>query len=136
MSRVIARASVLAAVPLLFVACSSGPRSRPAPIQQRVITTAEINAVQYPTAYDVVQALRPLWLNNRGRTSITQRESVKVYLDDSLLGEPEQLKNVTARSISSMRFLDANEATLRWGLDHGQGAIMVRTLRDSARVRP
>ena len=67
----------------------------------------------------------------RGRTSFSAQEYVKVYLDDSLLGAPDQLRQITARSIASIRFLDGNEATTRWGLDHGHGAIVVLTRSDT-----
>ena len=90
------------------------------------ITAAELQNSAYPTAFEVVQALRPGWLRLRGATSF-RTEYVRVYLDGSLLGAPEQLRNITTRSISSMRFLDGVAATERWGLDHGQGAIVVST---------
>jgi hypothetical protein len=77
-----------------------------------------------------VQSLRPRWLRISSPTTLTGRETIKVYLDGSLLGGPEQLQQITTSSISSIRFLDANEATQRWGLDHGQGAIVVSTRRD------
>ena len=129
MSRLL-RVMLATALPIVMIACSSGPRTRTTR-QQRLITTAEIDAIRYSSAFEVVQALRPQWLQTRGRTSFNQRESVKVYLDDSLLGEPESLRQITARSISSIRFMDGNEATTRWGLDHGHGAIVVSTRSDS-----
>jgi hypothetical protein len=121
---------------VLTVACSSAPPARRNTlIQQRLITAQEMSEIHYATAFEVVEALRPQWLRPRGRTSVNMREYVKVYLDDSLLGEPEQLRNIMARSIGSIRFLDAHEASQRWGLDHGQGAIVVSTRRD-ATLRP
>jgi hypothetical protein len=81
----------------------------------------------YSDAFTTVQTLRPQWLRQRGALSITQRESVKVYLDGSLYGGAESLRQITTRSISSIRYLDALEATQRYGLDHGQGAIVVST---------
>src|SRR5687767_11985423 len=75
---------------VLTVACSSAPPPRRNTlIQQRLITTQEIGEINYSTAFEVVEALRPQWLRPRGRTSLNMREYVKVYLDDSLLGEPE-----------------------------------------------
>lgn len=129
------RAVLFAVLTVLLVACSSSPRERTSARQQRLITTAEIDASGYSTAFEVVEALRPQWLRLRGRTSFNARESVKVYLDDSLLGEPEQLRQITARSIAAIRFMDGNEATTRWGLDHGHGAIIVQTRRDSTSQR-
>jgi hypothetical protein len=81
----------------------------------------------YSDAFSVVQALRPRWLWTRGSTSINQPEAVKIYLDGSLMGGPDYLRQIPVRSISSMRFLNGLEATNRWGLDHGLGAILVST---------
>jgi hypothetical protein len=112
-------------------ACSSATQRRSAGRDARLITTEEIDVVRFSTALDVVQALRPQWLRLRGRTSFNLSESVKVYYDNVLLGTSSQLRNVPARAISWMRFLDGNEATTRWGLDHGHGAIVVSTRSDT-----
>jgi hypothetical protein len=87
----------------------------------------ELRASGYQDAFSAVQALRPQWLWTRGTTSINQAETVKVYLDGSLMGGVEQLRQIPVRSIASIRHLDGLEATNRWGLDHGLGAIMVST---------
>lgn len=50
-----------------------------------------------------------------------------MYLDDSLLGGPDYLKQIAVSSISSIRFVDGLDASNRWGLDHGMGAIVVLT---------
>lgn len=130
-----ARVVLLGVALVLGVACSAAPTQRRGHAsQQRLITTEELDAARYRTAFEVVEALRPQWLRTRGRTSFRAPESVKVYLDDSLLGDPEQLRQITTSSIASIRFVDSNEATMRWGLDHGHGAIVVSTRReDSAR---
>lgn len=93
------------------------------------ITSAELQTTTFPSAFDVVQALRPNWLRVHGATSFSRNEFVRVYLDNSLLGAPDQLRSISAGSVSSMQYLDGVAATQRWGLDHGQGAILVSTLR-------
>ena len=127
-----AGAMLAAMMMALLVACSSASSARrPSSRQADVITMDELSGTRYSTALEVVQALRPQWLRGRGRTSVNLSESVKVYLDDSPLGEPEQLSSVSTQSIASIRYLDGNSATQRWGMDHGQGAIMVSTRRDT-----
>jgi len=122
---------------LLVAACATvpGPR-RGHGVDYKLITEEEIQASGYTDAFRVVQSLRPQWLRSRGVTSISQRETIKVYLDGSLLGAPDQLQQITATSISSIRFYDAVEATQRWGLDHGQGAIVVSTRRGATGAPP
>lgn len=113
---------------LLVAACAAVPAERrESGAAHNFIATAELQASGITDAFGVVQTLRPHWLRPRGATTLTGRESIKVYLDGLLLGGPEQLHQITTRSIASIRFLDANEATQRWGLDHGQGAIVVST---------
>lgn len=95
-----------------------------------MISEADIRAAGSSDAFYVVQSLRPRWLQLRGPATISLRESVKVYLDGSLLGGPEYLRQINVQTISTIRYLDALEATQRWGLDHGHGAILVITRRD------
>lgn len=116
---------------LVLGGCGAGAGTRgEAGQNQRLITAAEMETAGYSDAFSVVQALRPQWLWTRGTTTITQHESIKVYLDGSLMGGPDHLRQISVRSISSIRWLDGLEATNRWGLDHGLGAIVVSTRRD------
>jgi hypothetical protein len=117
----------LSALLLLVAACAVVSGRRGSGSARNVITTDEMRAAGFADAFRVVEALRPQWLRPRGATTLTGRETVKVYLDDLLLGGPDQLQQITTRSISSIRYLDGNEATQRWGLDHGHGAILVLT---------
>jgi hypothetical protein len=119
----------LAAVAILALttACAGNPSPRTPGPDPNIIEAQQLVAAPYANVFDAVQALRPQWLRARGRTSINQSESVKVYLDDSLMGGPDQLRNITLKSISAVRYLNGVEATQRWGLDHGQGAIAVST---------
>jgi hypothetical protein len=121
---------VLAIMPLLAlsVACSAsnGGTSRPAR-DRSLLTLEEINRAGSQDAFTAVQALRPQWLQKRGAGTINLRESIKVYLDGNLMGGPEFLRQITLSSVGEIRHLDGLEATQRYGLDHGQGAILVFT---------
>jgi len=124
------RAILLLGVGLLLGGCGAVPSQGTGIRQnQRVLTTAEIEGSGYHDAFSVVQALRPHWLSTRGVASINQPQFIKVYLDGNLLGGTEELRGIAIRSISKMEFLDGLEATNRWGLDHGLGAIVVTTRR-------
>jgi hypothetical protein len=86
-----------------------------------------MDASGHSDVLSLVQSLRPRWLRVRGASSIAGRETVQVYLDGSRLGGPESLRQLSTHSIGSLRYLDGLEATQRWGLDHGAGAIVVST---------
>jgi hypothetical protein len=114
---------------MLAAGCSARGGSSGAPRGDvNVITAAEVAASSHADAYSLVQSLRPQWLRVRGASSIASRETVRVYLDGSLLGGPDHLRQLSTHSINSLRYMDGLEASQRWGLDHGGGAIMVSTL--------
>jgi hypothetical protein len=94
---------------------------------RNMLSRDEMIQAGYPDAFATVQSLRPQWLQAKGATSIRASETVKVYLDGTLLGGPDQLRQITTRSITSIRYLSGLEASERWGLDHGAGAIVVVT---------
>lgn len=117
---------LLAALPLLAACSSSGQKGTR--LDRNLLEAEEIRAGGFSDALAAVRTLRPNWLRQRGVSSINLRESVKVYVDNSLVGDAGYLRLITANSISSIRFMDGLEATQRWGLDHGVGAILVFTL--------
>ena len=127
MSRVpaqLARAALL----LLLIGCGAarGPGSTS---NRNVLSLEEMQQAGYSDAFTTVQSLRPQWLVKRGATS-SRAQSIKVYLDGSLLGPPESLRQITTRSISHMQYLNGLQASERYGLDHDLGAILVTTRRD------
>jgi hypothetical protein len=92
-----------------------------------MISTGEMAASGFTDAFSLVQSLRPQWLRVRGTSSLATSEYVRVYLDGSLLGGTDHLRQITTSSISTLQYLDGLQATQRWGLDHGGGAIVVST---------
>jgi hypothetical protein len=117
-----------AALLLLLVACGAA-RTPGTSSNRNVLTYEEMQRAGYPDAFTTVQSLRPQWLVRRGATS-ARAQSIKVYLDGSLLGSPEQLRQITMRSISQIQYLDGLQASERYGLDHDLGAIIVTTRRN------
>jgi len=134
MHRVLCRTPCLLILVAALACGSARPASRAPGGERNLLGTEEMLAAGYTDAYTTVQTLRPQWLRQRGVSSINMQEIVKVYLDGSLLGGPESMAQITVRSIASIRYLDALEATNRWGLDHGLGAIVISTRRDSGRT--
>ena len=126
MTTIRARIGLSMAILLAVMACSSRQTSSTSGLNRNLITTAELQKAGYTDGFMAVQSLRPHWLQVRGR-SMRGGETIKVYLDGSLLGGVDQLRQITTRSISSMRYYNGLEASERWGLDHGQGAIVVST---------
>lgn len=123
--------------------------SNESPVDRRsgrnVLTREQIQKAQSGNLYEVIQSLRPEWLQTRGTGSMreTARGSaegiggeinvrpgipaIRTYLDGSRLGDVDALRTVDAGMIGEARFLSPAEATQRWGAGHLHGAILVLT---------
>lgn len=126
MSRAFFRLAAIA-IAVLGSACvasrtDAGPRS-----DRNVITKEQLTKNHYATIYDAVEGLRSKWLQTRGADSFQSPTQVKVYLDNSLFGGIESMRNIVTTTISYVRWFDGVSATSRWGLDHGAGVIYVST---------
>ncbi len=106
--------------------CASAGRSGPR-ADRSVITRQQIFEYQFVTAFDAVQALRSNWLSDRGTNSLNTPTEVQVYLDGSRMGGVSSLRSIPTTTVQSIRYIDGNQATARWGLDHGRGVIFVST---------
>jgi hypothetical protein len=136
------RARVLMAAILVAVSSgcsSSGSSSQPAGAprapsrQQDVITAAEIaeRAADASNALQIVQKLRPQMLTTRGRFSPADSSDAgarpKVVVDGVAYGQIENLVNVNAISVNEIRYLNATDATTRFGTGYVGGVILVTT---------
>jgi hypothetical protein len=100
-----------------------------------LITQDEITAAGVRNALEVIQRVRPSMLRPRGSStnqsvsgeSYSQATtiSVVVYMDDIRMGEPSQLSNVSVDNIREIRFINARDATTRWGTGHTAGVIQL-----------
>ena len=52
-----------------------------------------------------------------------------IYMDDVRLGEPSSLTNIPASRVKEIRFMNARDATTRYGTGHSSGVILVLTKR-------
>ena len=122
---------VAAGLATAALACSSATQggARTPSTSRRMLLADEIQAVPATSAYEAVSRLRPEWLRRRGQVSIRDPRAgeVVVYLDGVRFGGPGSLRNIRAESILQMDYLDASDATTRFGTGHGGGAILVRT---------
>jgi hypothetical protein len=91
-----------------------------------LITAEQIEQSTATNAYDLVQNLRPRWLQVRGMTGAPTGETA-VYLDGTRFGEIDALRRLNARGLRSLEFLNPTEATNRFGTGHGHGAILITT---------
>ena len=104
-------------------ATATGSRDR------NLLTRADLEGMDELNAYQAIRRLKPTWLRYRGQAVLTgpDRESLRVYVNRSFFGDAESLSTLMVRNIREIRFLDARQATLRFGTDHTVGAIVVTT---------
>jgi hypothetical protein len=146
---------LLALVAAIVAACATGPGAgdaAPRSVRQSNVITAEDiqRAARSQHAYDLIRELRPQWLRSRGVQSLggptgsgapspvapREREptgamvfSAAVYVNGARAGTSEILRQILARDLQEARYLNATEASARFGTDHHGGAIML-TLRE------
>jgi hypothetical protein len=127
MRSAIVRSAILT---VLLSACAPRSPSGPTPRPDRdMLTQADLVEHHFATAYEAVEALRPIWLQTRGaNTLLTKQPEVAVYLNDTKLGGTDQLSSITTPAILTIRHFDGVAASGRWGLDHSQGVILVTTI--------
>lgn len=95
-----------------------------------VLTRAQLDAVDHLSAYDAIRRYRPTWLRtHRGQDSFVSegRRGLRVYVDRVFFGGADALPKLDVRHIQEIRFLDKRKATMEFGTDHGEGAILITT---------
>ena len=141
------RISTLVVSLALVAGCASaGGGAGGKTVDRNVITADEIHGSSATNAYDVVARLRPQFLRTRGTIptgGMTSRNDagstqegqlagtvqIAVYLDDTVLGSLDALKQIEAASIQEIRYYNASDATTKWGAGNSAGAIQVITRR-------
>ena len=128
--RHVRRILLLGALAAVALSCASSGRTkqRPSARQPDFITLDEINRGHWRNAYDMIVALRGHWLNERAQETILgEPTEIQVHLDDMRLGGVASLRTIAVHDIMSARFHRPIEASARWGLGYGKGAIELST---------
>ena len=121
---------LLAATVLLLGACASGPTTSGARRDRNFLSEEEISANPPSDARILIERLRPNWLRGRGASSVIGGgEYPVVYIDDVRNGSIEVLSRISSQTIFSMRFIPGRDAATLYGLNHGAGAIQIKTRR-------
>ncbi|MFI5256434.1 MAG: TonB-dependent receptor plug domain-containing protein [Gemmatimonadales bacterium] len=119
-------------VPMMLVlgsiGCASAPKAGTTPkLDHSVLTPADFQDRHYPSAYEIVEALRSNWMNTRGADSFYSPSVVLVYLDNVKLGSIETLRTIEPSVIARIEHFDGPAATARWGVGHAGGVILIST---------
>ena len=118
---------------IALAGCASGPGpdnpgTRRGPPNR--ITSEELQEAVGQDLYTVVQRLRPQWLVVRGGVTAQGKATIAVIMDGvRQQGSVEVLRSMKASDVQEMRFMNARDATTRYGTDMAAGAIEVITKR-------
>ncbi len=121
--------------------CASAAEANGTQLSSEVIAAEEIATVEVNNAFEAVQRLRPQFLRTRGTATVqsagpegqptgratTSGTELVVYVDNVRLGGVEALRNVSARRVQEIRYVNARDATTRYGTGHAGGVLVVTT---------
>jgi len=127
------RLTIALALGLVIGGCGSGraPEVGYGFRNRNVITYDEISMSRTggASAYDLIQRLRPEYLRSRGTSSLNNPIPVTavVYVDEVRFGQIESLRALSTEQIREIHYINASDATTRFGTDHVGGAILITT---------
>lgn len=123
------RVLAIATAALLALGACTGQPSHVAPRDRNLITADEIARSNASNAYEAVERLRPAFLRTRGAQSIQNPEppTPMIYLDGIRFGPLQTLSSIPAIGILSIQYMNAVDATQRFGMGHEGGAILITT---------
>lgn len=119
--------TVLCAVALLGCSTTGETHAKKTRYSRDHISYEEIQNNDASNAFDLIRNLRPQWLWGRGPKSINYEGAPYpvVYVDDSKHGDINSLSTISTQYITEIRFLSAGDATIRYGINHAGGAILI-----------
>lgn len=121
---------------LLFVlsACATGGSGSGEPRRDRnALVAEELEPLIQFTAWDAVQRLRPNWMRPGGiRNSANPAGHYPyVFVDGAPYGPMESLRTFRIETVEEMHFVDATDATIRYGGQYQGGVILITTRRQN-----
>lgn len=126
--------TLLRALFVLTLATSSAVSCASAPSQGQTgrrsanqLTREDLASVNTDNVYDAIVKLRPEWLTSRGPTSATDATptAVDVYMNGTMLGKADYLRDIHLLDVSEVRYWDAGQASARFGMGHPRGVIEI-----------
>jgi hypothetical protein len=108
---------------LLLVACSGAATQSSG--SGNLVTSEQLVATNSGSLYDALEKLRPEWLTSRGPTSISDATPTvaSVYMNGTMLGKVDYLREVRVVDVSEVRYWPAGQAATKFGMGHPRGVI-------------
>ena len=123
------RAFIITAVATcLMLGCASAPAVADRSSGGRnTLSREQLQATDSEELYAAIAKLRPEWLSSRGPTSVTDPTptSASVFMDGSLLGRVDYLRQMRVIDVTEVRYWNAGQASARFGMGHPRGVIEI-----------
>lgn len=126
------RTGVAVVLGVLMTACASAAAGSHSSGRRDRLTRDEIMSVDVTNLYDVVNRLRPQWLEvaQRGDRSFGLQTNVVVFQNQTYLGTVDVLRQLSPESAYELDWLDGTTASNTLpglGSQHVAGAIVIKT---------
>ena len=123
-------ALVALALSLAFAACAgSGARGSSGGTSD-VLTVADLEPWANQDLFTIVQRMRPAWMQNRAPFTGMGRATIVIIVNGQRQdGTLELLRDYKGTDVDEVRYLNARDATTRFGTDMTAGAILISTKR-------
>jgi hypothetical protein len=116
------------ALALLVSACAAGSGTTGG--DRNLITNEEIAALDVSTLHEVVQRLRPRWLEVRAARGMAMETEVVVFVDRTYQGGADELRRLGKDMAWSLEYVPGTRAAADLALPahiHVEGVIVVHT---------
>lgn len=84
---------------------------------------------QYDNMYNLIQRVRPSWLQTRGEVSFqdTDADLPVVFVDGVERGQPSVLRRIDPSNVGEAEYMSSRDATTRYGTGYSGGVIQIST---------
>jgi hypothetical protein len=123
----LARGLAAVVVAGLLAGCARPSTSARSDGSRDLLTQAQLAATNSETVFDAITKLRPEWLTSRGPTSVSDPSptAVSVYMNGTMLGKADFLRDVRLLDVTEVRYWNAGQASAKFGMGHPRGVIEI-----------
>lgn len=113
----------------LTAGCATGSAGQRAGSQRNLITNAELARAGDVSLYEALTQLRPTFLKSRGTAGFyTVPAPVQVYIGTLQMEGIDHLREIMAKNVKEVRFLEPQQANARFGGNNSGGALIIAML--------
>lgn len=94
---------------------------------RNLLTNEDLAETAEMSLYNAIYRLRPFWLRSRATSALQGPDPVIVYVDNVRVGEAPYLRDMQVETVEEVRYVNAADATTRWGIGVAGGVILVTT---------